>query len=203
MFKVFQADEAKRILKYAFIPINVDDDAQLLHYMRLLLPDYEVFDLFRKELEVFQLDLIDIAERNEFEMLDELVIALSAQDRVCSSKINQHDVISEVIFSEIVECEVPERKQDHTQYPLEKSLDFTYFDLPNIGYGASSAVFIIDDDYDCFGTPTVWPVEEEEPRTPDYDPGEGTSGAPMSVQFNLKRHRDSVEYSSTEDEEEK
>jgi hypothetical protein len=54
--KVFQADEAKRILKYAFIPINVDDDKQLLHYSSIVLYDYGVFDEFAEALSVFNLD---------------------------------------------------------------------------------------------------------------------------------------------------
>jgi len=64
--KIFNADEANRILKYAFVPINVDDDVQLLHYISLLIHDYEAFDLFFQELKVFDLDLTEIAQRNNF-----------------------------------------------------------------------------------------------------------------------------------------
>jgi hypothetical protein len=83
--KVFQADEANRVLKYAFVPINVDDHVQLMHYIQLVLPDYEVFDLMWQELRVFHLDILRIAEQNNFCMMNELRIAMSIEDRVCSS----------------------------------------------------------------------------------------------------------------------
>jgi hypothetical protein len=83
--KVFQADEANTVLRYAFVPINVDDHVQLLYYIQLVLPDYEVFDLMWQELRKFHLDILRIAEQSNFCMMDELHIAMSIEDSVRSS----------------------------------------------------------------------------------------------------------------------
>jgi hypothetical protein len=69
--------------------------------------------------------------------------ALAATDRTVKSKKNSSDVISEVVFSEIVEMPVHEKKEDHKTY-LEKTLDFSLFDLPNLGTGPKAPVFLLE-----------------------------------------------------------
>jgi hypothetical protein len=123
--RVFQADEAKRVLRYACVYIDIDNHVQLLHYILLVLPDYEVFDLMWQELRVFNLDLIGIAEANNFPMMRELRIALSIEERVCTSQVNIMDVISEVIFTDIEETSVPESRQDKRTLDIERTLDFS------------------------------------------------------------------------------
>jgi hypothetical protein len=189
--KIFQAIEAKRILKYAFVPINVDDDQQLLHYISLLIYDYEVFDLFCQELQIFNIDLIDVAERNNYELLDKLYEVLSHdEDRLCSSKINMSDIVSEVVFTEIEPIREEESRQRHFS-EIERTLDFTLFDFPNLGSGPGAPVFIVDEDFNCFGMPTKWPTNNEDrPQTPEYEYEESEDDEqPMDIQVVLKRRQ--------------
>jgi len=110
-----------------------------------VLYDYGVFDEFAQALSVCNLDLIEIAERNHYELTAVLYDALAPTDRTVKSKINTSDVISKVVFSETIEMPVHEKKQDHKTY-LEKILDFSLFDLPNLGTGPKAPVFLVGDD---------------------------------------------------------
>jgi hypothetical protein len=94
----------------------------------------------------------------------------------------------QIVFTEIIETPAPESRREKKTLDIERTLDFSIFDLPKLGSGNSAPVFIIDDDYTCFGMPTIWP--QDRPHTPDYDLEEEPEREiepEIEVQFLLKR----------------
>ena len=120
---------------------------------------------------------------------------LSLEDRVCSSKINVSDVFSEVVFQEIEVMPEYQKRREHKTLELERTLDFSLFDLPYLGTGPNAPIFVMEDGYDCFVMPKKWPrstesisSEDEEPHSPDYSPP-ASDTEDMDVQIVLRRKR--------------
>jgi hypothetical protein len=72
---VFKVDLEKKILWYAFIPIDINDK-QLLHYISIVLEDYDAFSEFMESFLKFNLDIREIARRHDFPMMNELLYML-------------------------------------------------------------------------------------------------------------------------------
>jgi hypothetical protein len=214
---IFKAELDAKILRYAFIPINVLDEKQLLHYVSIVLPDFGAFSEFFLEFKKFEIDLYQVTVRNDYEYLNELkeilttitdyefsisTINQSHEDAVesrasCSSIINTMDVVSEVVYVAATETEVVKSKF-HSAYKNEGTLDFSQ-GFPDLKYGPDGPQWVKIEGCEVWGMSVIWPdVDSWKPSTPEYLPDEECDQN-MDVEFVLKRPGGEIERTGDDD----